>query len=130
MSSVVRQESLVDRIGLWMGGWALSAAVWGPVQVVAHPDKVLGDGGLGAIGLLVMLAGWVFFVVIGVAAFREEVHERSDGVVEFATARVLGLGAAAWIAERQALVDGGHQVTTAVALVASVLMPFVFIAAL
>jgi hypothetical protein len=124
-----RRESYIDRLGLWAGGWALSAAVWWPIQIVFHPDEILGDGALGGIGLLIMFVLWVLLAVLGVPVFREATREQPARPTRLATTKVIGLGVAAWIVERQALV-AGNDVARGVAFAASLLMPFAFIAAL
>jgi len=58
-TDATRWESVVDHLVLWAGGWALSVATWWPIQVVFHTDRIVGDGGLGGIGLLVMFVAWV-----------------------------------------------------------------------
>jgi hypothetical protein len=116
-------SSTFDRVGLWASAWALSAAIWWPIQVTFYPDRILGDGGLGGIVFLLMAAVWIAFMVVGVLAFREELDGRRGLVA------VLGLGVLAWLVEREIL-TAAHRTPTAVALAASVLMPFTFIAAL
>jgi hypothetical protein len=124
-----RREVFIDRLGLWAGGWALSASVWWPIQIVFYTQNILGEGALGGLGFLLMFAVWVFLPFIGVSVFREATREKAARPTKFATTKVISLGTAAWIVERQALV-AGHDVTPTVALVGSLLMPFTFIGAL
>ena len=128
MAEAVSKESFVDRLGLWGGGWALSVALWWPIQIVFHPGKILGDGGLGALFVLVCFFGWVFFIFFGVMTYREAAKENAPGTVRFSAAKVIGLGVVAWLLEGQVLV-AVNNVGNGVALVASLLMPFAFVAA-
>jgi hypothetical protein len=123
------ESRLVAYSGLYFACWWLSAATWYVTHGI-YANDIGGDGGLGAMTGLMMVGVGVFLVVVGVLTLRETVGELPTRPGRLATTRVIGLGVVIWVVERQALVAGGREVATAVALVASLLMPAAFIAAL
>lgn len=117
-----------DRLGkeivsTWAAGIVLGVPAWIFIEIFWHPDSILGDGGLGAIGLLMILAVVTLFAWTGVMIVREAIAE-SRGTTGRArrgllTVQVLTAGTAGWVALRAILVFGNH-VSPTVGLISAI----------
>ncbi|MFJ9868678.1 hypothetical protein [Streptomyces sp. NPDC101165] len=114
-----------DRLGkeivsTWAAGTVLSVPVWIFIEIFWHPDSILGDGGLGAIGLLMILAVAALFTWTGVMIVHETIAEcpatTDRARRRLLTVQVLTAGTAGWVALRAILVLG-HHVSPAVGLI-------------
>ncbi|MER6633211.1 hypothetical protein ABT301_34175 [Streptomyces sp. NPDC000987] len=117
-----------DRLGkeivsVWGAGVVLGLPVWMVIEIFWHPDSILGDGGLAAVGLLIVLAvgtlfGWTGVMIIGetVAGSRVTTGRARPRLLGL---RILMAGTAGWVALRAILVLG-HHVPSAVGLISAV----------
>ena len=107
---------------MWGAGIVLGVPAWIFIEIFWHPDSILGDGGLAAIGLLIVLAVATLFAWTGVMVVRETIAEsrvttgRAPGRF---TAQVLTAGMAGWVALRALLVFGNH-VSPTVGLISAI----------
>ncbi|MFJ5973340.1 hypothetical protein [Streptomyces sp. NPDC093060] len=117
-----------DRLGkeivsTWAAGIVLGVPVWIFIEIFWHPDSILGDGGLGAIGLLMILAVVTLFAWTGVMIVRETIAEcrATTGHARrfLLTVQVLTAGTAGWVALRAILVFG-HDVSPTVGLISAI----------
>ncbi|MFB7494965.1 hypothetical protein ACFC09_09715 [Streptomyces sp. NPDC056161] len=122
------QEWWSDRLGkeivsTWAAGIILGVPAWIFVEMFWHPDSILGDGGLAAIGLLVILAVATLFAWTGVMIVRETIAEspaNTGGARHWLlTVQVLMAGTAGWVALRAILVFD-HHVSPTVGLISAV----------
>ncbi|GGW65814.1 hypothetical protein GCM10010503_48760 [Streptomyces lucensis JCM 4490] len=122
------QEWWSDRLGkeivsIWAAGIVLGVPAWIIIEIFWHPDSILGDGGLAAFGLLIILAVTTLFAWTGVMIVRETIAESRVTAVRdrsrSLTIQVLTAGAAGWAALRAILVFG-HHVSTTVGLVSAI----------
>jgi hypothetical protein len=110
-------------VSIWAAGIVLGVPVWIFIEIFWHPDSILGDGGLAAFGLLVILAVATFFAWTGVMIVRETIAESRVTTARvrrrLLTTQVLMAGAAGWVALRAILVFGNH-VSTTVGLISAI----------
>ncbi|MEW2620759.1 hypothetical protein [Streptomyces sp. NPDC048106] len=104
-------------VSLWAAGLILGVPVWIFIEILWHPDSVLGDGGLAAFGLLIILFVVALFTWTGIMIVRDAINE-SRATTDPArrsrlTLRVLAAGTAGWVALRAILVLGHHVPPTA-----------------
>ncbi|MFF7127910.1 hypothetical protein [Streptomyces sp. NPDC008240] len=106
-----------DRLGreivfTWAAGIVLSLPVWVFIEIFWHPKSILGDGGLGAIGLLMIMAVVTLFAWTGVMIVRDTIGEcrapAGRARRSLLTVQVLTAGTAGWVALRAILVFGHH----------------------
>jgi hypothetical protein len=117
-----------DRLGkeiisTWAAGIVLGVPAWIFIEIFWHPDSILGDGGLAAFGLLIILAvatlfGWTGIMIVHetIAESRSTVGRARHGLL---TAQVLTAGMAGWVGLRWILVFG-DQVPLTVGLVSAI----------
>ncbi|MEU9477917.1 hypothetical protein [Streptomyces sp. NPDC048191] len=107
----------------WAAGIVLGVPVWIFIEIFWHPDSILGDGGLAAIGLLMILAVTTLFAWTGVMIVRETIAESpvTKGVARrrLLAVQVLTAGTAGWVALRAVLVFG-HHVAPTVGLISAI----------
>ncbi|MFJ8359296.1 hypothetical protein [Streptomyces sp. NPDC093984] len=117
-----------DRLGkeilsTWAAGIILGVPAWIFIEIFWHPDSILGDGGLAAIGLLIILAVATLFAWTGVMIVRETITESraTTGRARrrLLTVQVLTAGMAGWVALRAILVFGNH-VSPTVGLISTI----------
>ncbi|MCF3131958.1 hypothetical protein [Streptomyces olivochromogenes] len=122
------QEWWSDRLGkeivsAWAAGIVLGVPAWIFIEIFWHPDSILGDGGLAAFGLLIILAVATLFAWTGVMIVRETIAESRMTTARarrrLLTIQVLMAGAAGWVALRAILVFGNH-VSPTVALISAI----------
>ncbi|MDR3082712.1 MAG: hypothetical protein LBV60_17595 [Streptomyces sp.] len=117
-----------DRLGkeivsMWGAGIVLGVPVWIFIEIFWHPDSILGDGGLAAFGLLIIMAVATFFAWVGAMIVRETIAEcrMTAGRARrwLFTVQVLMAGTAGWVALRAILVFGNH-VSPTVGLISAI----------
>ncbi|MBN0045085.1 hypothetical protein JS756_13380 [Streptomyces actuosus] len=122
------QEWWSDRLGkeivsTWAAGIILGVPVWIFIETFWHPDSILGDGGLAAFGLLIILAVATLFAWTGVMIVRETIADSrvtTGGTrLRLLTVQVLTAGIAGWVALRAILVFGNH-VSLTVGLISAI----------
>ncbi|MFB6848270.1 hypothetical protein ACFCXS_25950 [Streptomyces sp. NPDC056373] len=110
-------------ISVWAAGIVLGVPVWIFIEIFWHPDSILGDGGLAAFGLLVVLAAATLFAWMGVMIVRETIAESRVTTARprrrLLTVQVLMAGVAGWVALRAILVFD-HHVSTTVGLISAI----------
>ncbi|MGW0081152.1 hypothetical protein [Streptomyces sp. NPDC003393] len=117
-----------DRLGkeilsIWAAGMILGVPDWVFIEIFWHPDSILGDGGLAALGLLIILAVGTLFAWTGVMIVRETIADSrvTTGRTHrsWLTIQVLTAGTAGWVALRAILVFGNH-VSPTVGLISAI----------
>ncbi|MFF7333401.1 hypothetical protein [Streptomyces sp. NPDC008150] len=96
----------------WAAGMMLSVPVWILLEAFRSPDAVIGDGGLAAFGLLIILGVTTLFAWTGVVIIRDVITESRAGTGNarrrLLTMWVLAAGTAGWIALWAILALGRH----------------------
>ncbi|MFJ9821616.1 hypothetical protein ACIRU3_41500 [Streptomyces sp. NPDC101151] len=117
-----------DRLGkevvsIWAAGVILGVPSWIFIEMFWHPDSILGDGGLAAFGLLIILAVATLFAWTGVMIVRDTIAESrvttDRARRRLLTVQVLTAGAAGWAALWAILVFSNH-VSPTVGLISAI----------
>jgi hypothetical protein len=110
-------------VATWAAGIVLGVPAWIFIEIFWHPDAILGDGGLAAVGLLMILAVATLFAWTGVMIIRETIDESRATTGRARrrslTVQVLTAGTVGWALLRAILVFG-HHVSPTVGLISGI----------